>query len=666
MALALVIVHYRTGDALARLVASLLATRPEPVTEIVIVNNSGEPLDAALGALAGSPWPAREVRPGRNVGYARGVNAGIRAAGEGDVLVLNPDIQVLPGSIEALVEAAGAHPRAGILAPRLQNPDGTLQLSARRFYNWRTLLLRRMPLGPFVAKSRALRDHVMADWDHADPRRVDWVIGAAMLVRRRAMRDVGLMDERYFLYFEDVDWCQRMGRHGWEVRYVPTARMVHEYARSSAQARPRSLRAHAAGLLRHTEKWSALVYALSQNRGRLAQAAMIVADLAAAAAACAAAYGIRIGLDGWFEKPVHPLAAYSGLFFFAIAVTLGTLALNGLYRRVVSRDAIDRAFQTGRAVFQAGVLLMATTFLFQTPRYSRLLVLLLLPLLFFFLLAVRALLAGAEAGARRQGFAFRRVLLLGSGADMEAARAALERARASGFEPLHAEAAADGSEPPEAAVARLRALVESERIQIVCIVPEPGELPYLLALASALRDSGAAIYWAGSLAHLVPGAGVRALGPVSAVLLHAPSRGLSLKARKRASDMLLSILVAPWRWSGLKRHLERSGGGLGAGEAWRRVWSGERSWVGRTEYERERWAGVPAWARLALESVRPGVVSPADEDGPAVNGASPRGPSAASGRRGGSRLEAELAYLARFSLAEDLRIFLRATRGAER
>jgi len=654
VALALVIVHYRTGDALTRLFASLAAARPEPVSEIVVVNNSGEPLEDVIATMAGAPWPVREIRPGRNVGYARGVNAGIRAAGEGDVLVLNPDIQVRPGAIEALVRAAAEHPRAGIVAPRLENLDGTLQLSARRFYNWRTLLLRRLPLGPFVAKSRALRDHVMADWDHADRRRVDWVIGAAMLVRRQAMRDVGLMDERYFLYFEDVDWCQRMGRHGWEVLYVPTARMVHEYARSSAQARPRSLRAHAAGLLRFTEKWSALVYALSQNRGRLAQAAALAADLAAAAAACAAAYGIRIGLDGWFEKPVYPLAAYAGLFAFAIAVTIGTLALNGLYRRVVFRDAIDRGFQVGRAVFQACVLLMATTFLFQTPRYSRLLVLLLLPLLFLFLLAVRALLAGAEAGAKRQGFAFRRVLLLGSGAEMEAARAALEGARAAGFEPLHAGAAADGTEAPEAAAARLRALVESERIQIVVIVPEPEELPYLLALASTLRDSGAAIYWAGSLAHLVPGTGARALGPVSAVLLHAPSRGLSLKARKRASDVLLSVLVAPWRWAGLKRHLERSGGGIAAGEAWRRVWSGERSWVGRTEYERERWAGVPAWARLALESVRPGVVSPADEDG------------RDAARRDASRLEAELAYLARFSLAEDLRIFLRATRGAGR
>jgi GT2 family glycosyltransferase len=643
--LSIVIVHYRTPDALARLIASLAEARPPDVREIVVVDNSSEALD---GIEAGSPWPVRILRPGKNIGYARGVNAGIRAAAAGDdALVLNPDVRVLPGSVEALLRAGAAHPKAGILAPMLLNPDGTLQLSARRFYNWRTLLLRRIPLGPFVAKSRTLRDHVMADWDHADTRPVDWVLGAAMLVRRDAMRDVGLMDERYFLYFEDVDWCQRMGRHGYEVLYVPDARMFHEYARSSAQLDARSLRAHAAGFLRFTEKWSALVYAVSQNRGRLLQAATLGADLAAAAAACLAAYGVRAALDPWFDKPFYPLAAYSGLFFFTMVVTLAALAGNGLYRRATFQEPIERAFRLGRAVAQAVLLLMATTFLFQTPRYSRLLVLLVAPLLFLALLAGRGLLARLSAGARRRGFAFRRVLLLGSGAEMEAARAALESARASGFEPLHAAVPADGSEPPEAAAARLRALVESERIQIVCIVPDPGELPYLLALGSALRDSGAAVYWGGSLSRLVPGPS-RGLLPLDAALLHAPSRGLSLRARKRASDVFLSLAVVPWRWRGLHGHLVRRAPGLRPGEAWRQVWAGERSWVGRTDYERDRWAGVPPWARLALEPIRPGVVSPADE---AERGSAPA-----------ARVETELAYLARFSVAEDLRIFLRATR----
>lgn len=647
MALSIVIVHYRTPEALARLIASLKEANPADVREILVVNHSEEPLETIL---APSPWPARVLAPGKNQGYARGVNAGIRAANASDdVLVLNPDIRVTPGSIETLRRSADARPEAGILAPKLLNSDGTLQLSARRFYNWKTLLLRRIPLGPFVAKSRTLRDHVMADWDHADTRPVDWVLGAAMLARRGAMRDVGLMDERYFLYFEDVDWCQRMGRHGYEVLYVPDARMFHDYARSSAHLRPRSLRAHAAGFLRFIEKWSALVYAMSQNRGRILQSLTLGVDVIAGILACLAAYGIRAALDPWFDKPFYPLATYSKLFFFAIVVTLAAVAMNGLYRKVTFEDGIDRAFRLARAVLQAVLLLMATTFLFQTPRFSRLLVLLTAPLLFVALLSGRALIGALTAGARRQGFAFRRVLLLGSGAEMEAARASLEGARASGFEPLHAATPSDGSEAPEAVAARLRALVESERIQIVCIVPDSRELPYLLALASALRDSGAAVYWGGSLSRLVPGTGPRGLGPLDAALLHAPSRGLSLRARKRASDVFLSLVIVPWRWRGLHRHLVRRAPGLKPGDAWRQVWAGERSWVGRTDYERDRWAGVPPWARLALEPIRPGVVSPAD--GPERAG---NGPAA--------RVETELAYLARFSVAEDLRIFLRATR----
>ena len=647
MGLSLIVVHYQTREALERLFASLREAKPAPLREIVVVNNSGESLD---DLTASTGWPTRVLPSGRNLGYARGVNAGIRAATAEDVLIVNPDVRVRTGAVEALVASAAARPRAGILAPRLYNPDGTLQLSARRFYNWRTLLLRRAPIGALKDRSRTLRDHLMADWDHAETRPVDWVLGAAMYVRRRAMRDVGLMDERYFLYFEDVDWCQRMWRHGYEVIYCADAAMDHDYARESARLRPRSFRAHVAGLLRFTEKWSALVFTLNQHRRRLVQGITLGVDVLAILGGCLLAYGARALLDPWFEKPLFPMADYRGLFFFAVAVTIASLAANGLYRRATFRDGIERAFLLGQAVLQAGVFLMASTFLFQTPRYSRVLVFLLGPLLFALLLLGRLLLQGLAQGAKRQGFAFRRVLLLGSGGAMERARAALEGARASGFEPLHAETPMDGSEPPEAAARRLRSLVESERIQVVCIVPEADELPYLLSLASALRDTGVAVYWAGALAHLAPAVSARALGPLDATLLHAPSRGLSLKARKRASDIFLSLVVAPWRWRGLAASLKSTGESRGPGEAWRRVWSGERSWVGRSDYERDRWTGVPAWARLALESLRPGVFSPAD--------------GTPSDRF--ARVEAELAYLTRFSLAEDLRVFLRATREAAR
>lgn len=648
MGVSLIVVHYESRDALSQLFRSLQAARPSAVREIIVVNNSGEPLD---DLIQGSGWPTRVLTPGRNVGYARGVNEGIRAAAEGDVLILNPDIQVLPGSIEALERAVEAHPRAGIVAPKLLHPDGSLQLSARRFYNWRTLLLRRAPLGALGGRSRTVREHLMADWDHEQTRPVDWVLGAAMYVRRRAMRDVGLMDERYFLYFEDVDWCQRMWRHGFEVVYCAESRMVHDYARDSAKARPRSIRAHAAGLLRFTEKWSALVYAISQHRRRMVQILTLVSDLVAVAAACFCAYGIRIALNPLFEKPVSPLLSYGGLFFFAVAVTIAALMMNGLYRRTAFSDGIERGFLLGQAVVQASVLLMAATFLFQMPRYSRLLVLLVGPLAFVFLYVSRGLLALAGAGARAQGFAFRRVLLLGSGSEVERARVSLEHARREGYEPLHAVVSGDPEEPPEAAAARVRSIVERERVQIVCVVPEPEEVPLLLAIAAGLRDSGAAIYWAGSVASLASAAGEpRRLGPLNAVLLHAPSRGLSLKARKRASDLVLTFLVAPWRWGRLRSYLAARGETIGPGEAWRSVLAGERSWVGRSAYEADRWIGVPAWARVALESLRPGVVSPSE---------------GADGDRAG-RLESELAYLSRFSVAEDLRIFLRATAGTAR
>ena len=647
MSVSLIVIHYHTRPALGRLLQSLRDALPEPLREILIVNNSGEPLEDLLPGL---PWPARILAPGSNLGYARGVNEGIRAAREDAILILNPDIQVLPGSIEALVRCAGEHPRAGIVAPKLMNSDGTLQLSARRFYNWKTLFLRRAPLGPYAARSRTLRNHLMADWDHAETRPVDWVLGAAMFARRRAVRDVGMMDERYFLYFEDVDWCQRMWRHGYEVLYCADASMVHEYARGSAQLGARSIRAHAAGLLRFAEKWSAVLYAVSQNRKRILSLATLATDVLAAVLAFLGAYAIRASLAPVFAKPIYPLPGYGGLLFFTVAVSLAALAANGLYRRSTFLDGIERAFSIGQAVVQAVLFLMAATFLFQTPRYSRVLVLLLAPLLYGALLASRTVVGRLGAGARRQGFAFRRVLIVGSGDEAERTREALEEARGEGFEPLKTVVPSDPGEAPKEAAARLKALVESERIQIVCVVPEPGEVPYLLAAAAALRDSGAAVYWAGSVAQLAAEERLASLGRVRAVLLHSPSRGLSLRVRKRASDLLLSIFVAPFRWGALRAYLAGRGEGYGPAEAWGRVWSGRLSWVGRSAYEGDRWAGVPDWARLALESVRPGVVTP---------------PDGASGDPM-TKVAAELAYLSRFSLAEDLRVFLRATRGTIR
>jgi GT2 family glycosyltransferase len=168
-----------------------------------------------------------------NIGYARAVNQAWNQATGRHLLVLNPDIVVRPLALTVLHHHLEENPRTGLVAPRLLNPDGSLQHSCRRHYTAATYALRRTPLGRLFPDHRIVRQHLMADWDHGETREVDWVLGAAMMMRREAIGDT-VMDARYFIYFEDVDLCLRLQREGWEVVYDPAAEMIHHHRRASA------------------------------------------------------------------------------------------------------------------------------------------------------------------------------------------------------------------------------------------------------------------------------------------------------------------------------------------------------------------------------------------------------------------------------------------------
>jgi GT2 family glycosyltransferase len=122
----------------------------------------------------------------------------------------------------------------GIVFPKLLNPDGSLQYSCRTFHTFWTILMRRTPLGKMFPKSKILRDHLMMDWDHDTIREVDWALGGCMMIRRDAVFGPKLFDERFFLYFEDVDLCYGMKKTSWKVIYNPKAVMVHHHLRESA------------------------------------------------------------------------------------------------------------------------------------------------------------------------------------------------------------------------------------------------------------------------------------------------------------------------------------------------------------------------------------------------------------------------------------------------
>ena len=226
-----VIVNYNHDELLYRCVDSILRSRQVPVEVNVVDNNSvSPPLNIADD---GVPL-VKVIANKRNLGFARAANRAIERAGTKYILLLNPDTVVKPDTIGNMVEFMEENPDVGLAGCKMFYPDGTLQWSCRTFYTPITILFRRSPLGKLWPNNPVSRKHLMADWDHATARPVDWMLGACLMARREAIEVVGLLDENFFLYFEDVDWCYRMQQHGWKVYYFPGAEIVHHHIRASA------------------------------------------------------------------------------------------------------------------------------------------------------------------------------------------------------------------------------------------------------------------------------------------------------------------------------------------------------------------------------------------------------------------------------------------------
>ena len=238
--LLVVIVNYRTPgltiDCLHSLVGEI---RSLPNTRVAIADNdSGDnsvaEIAAAIAAEGWSEW-ASFVPLDRNGGFAFGNNALIRPVLESTnpppyFLLLNPDTVVRPGALKALVDFMDSHPEAGIAGSRLEDPDGTPQQSAFRFHNILTELDFGWRTG-FISK-------LLANWTAAPPIsqetcQTDWVAGASMIVRREVFEKIGLMDEAYFMYCEEMDFCLQANKAGWSCWYVPESRVVHLVGQSS-------------------------------------------------------------------------------------------------------------------------------------------------------------------------------------------------------------------------------------------------------------------------------------------------------------------------------------------------------------------------------------------------------------------------------------------------
>src|ERR1700687_2415021 len=218
-----------TVEALRRLVDTEQGCRLR-----LLVRDNGS-TDGTADAIA-AVVPEAQLDAGKiNLGFAGGVNTLLARSSAEWFLALNSDAWPEDGAVGRLVEAAIARPRAAAVAARLERPDGTLEHSTHPFPSSAvaalvlTRIYRRLP-------SLAWRHCIEGAWSHDETRRVDWAVGAALLLRRQAIADVGLLDERFFMFAEDVEWCWRARAKGWEIWFEPSAVVRHVGNASGAQS----------------------------------------------------------------------------------------------------------------------------------------------------------------------------------------------------------------------------------------------------------------------------------------------------------------------------------------------------------------------------------------------------------------------------------------------
>jgi N-acetylglucosaminyl-diphospho-decaprenol L-rhamnosyltransferase len=256
----LAVVTHESESELRRNLAGHVATAEALGTRLIVIDNASRDRSREL-VRSQRERSARlelvELDPNR--GYAAAVNAAFSRAPGSDVMVLNPDVELDdPGPVRALAAHLAERARAGLVAPRLVGPGGEVQPSARRPASL-PAMLGSLPAAGAVGPLRRSYERYLSPSLSESPSAVGWVIGAAMLIRRRAYDEIGGFDPAFFLYMEDADFCRRLRGAGWSVDYLPNVRLRHGYARASSAAGATVLgssarRRHFASLARYWRK----------------------------------------------------------------------------------------------------------------------------------------------------------------------------------------------------------------------------------------------------------------------------------------------------------------------------------------------------------------------------------------------------------------------------
>ncbi len=254
MTFGIVVVTFECRELARDCLASIARQLPAAMETTVVVDNTSS--DGTVEMVAQDFPEARIIRNARNEGFAAAVNQGIVLLPRCSVIcILNPDTLLLDSGLLEAERYLEVHAGVGVLGARIENADGSLQLSCRAFPGHLNALFNRHSLvTKLIPGNRWSREYLMSDWRHDEVREVDWVSGACMLAHRRAIERVGVLDPGYFFSIEDVDYCRRVRDVGLAVEYFPMARVQHRVGGSSRHAVFRAMAAHHRGMWRYYRK----------------------------------------------------------------------------------------------------------------------------------------------------------------------------------------------------------------------------------------------------------------------------------------------------------------------------------------------------------------------------------------------------------------------------
>jgi len=239
MTLSIIITHHKTPELLDLCLKSIKENIDDINHEIIIVDSESDEetkefiQEKYFTPPNGLGPEVKFISFKKNIGYSKIVNTGLKEVKGDYTLILNADIIVLKEAILSMLDFLKKNSDIGILAPQLLDFVGNIQISCFAKPTLGAILARRTFFGKLKKGREILNQFVIKNWDRKSMKEVDWVQGSAMMIRKRAIEKVGVFDERFFMYFEDADWCRRFWQNGYKVVYYPKAQMVHYYHRSS-------------------------------------------------------------------------------------------------------------------------------------------------------------------------------------------------------------------------------------------------------------------------------------------------------------------------------------------------------------------------------------------------------------------------------------------------